>query len=108
MGRPTHASIEKTRNELAKIEASIKTTHTAFPKGTKFRYAAAIITARDYRKRVTAVGSAWTFTNPTNPSTYDPRIKTLTAELTKAHKKPLWELRRDEHEVYLGIEDVWK
>ena len=30
--RLTHASIDKTRNELANIGASAKTTHTAFPK----------------------------------------------------------------------------
>ena len=43
MGRPTHASIDNTGNELAKIEALIKTSDTAFPEGTKFGYAVTIM-----------------------------------------------------------------
>ena len=83
MGRTTPAPIEETRNELAKIESYIKTTHTAFPKGAKFGYVAAIMTAVEYRKRVYALDSAWTFTKPTKTSTYYPSIKILTAEFKK-------------------------
>ena len=86
MVRPTHSSIEKTRNELAKIGSSIKTTHTALPEGTKFGYAATIIMAGEYMKRVTTLESACTFTNTTNPATYDPIIKTSTVELKKSQK----------------------
>ena len=75
MGRLTHKSIEKTRNEMAKIISSIRTSHTAFPKITKFRYTAAIMTAREYQKRVTSLDPAWTFTNPTNSAAYDLIIK---------------------------------
>ena len=75
IGHLTHTSIEKTRNELVKIISSIRTSHTAFPKITKFRYAAAIMTAREYQKRVTSLGPDWTFTNPTNSTAYDLIIK---------------------------------
>ena len=78
MGRTTHASIEKTRNELAKIGASIKTTNTDLTEGTEFGYAVAIMTAREYQNIVTPMDSAWTFTNTTNPETYCLSIKTLT------------------------------
>ena len=32
----------------------------------------------------------------------------LTTEISKSQKEAVWELQRDEHEVYLGIKDVWK
>ena len=63
--------------------------------------------SQEYQKIVNSLDPAWTFTNPTNISAYYPSIKTLTAELPKAQKGVVWELRRDEHEFYLGIEDVW-
>ena len=79
-GRLTQISIEKTMNELAKIEASIKTMHTAFPEGTKLGYAVAIMTAAEYRKQFTLLVTIWTFTKSTNPSTYDSSIKTSTED----------------------------
>ena len=48
------------------------------------------------------------FTNTIKPSTDDPSIKTLTADITKSQKEAAWGLRWDEHEVYLGIKNVWK
>ena len=86
----------------------METTHTAFPKGMKFGYTAAIMRVRKYRKKFTSMDPAWKFTKPTNPETYDPSIKTLTAELTKAKKEAVWEPRQYEHRVYIGIEYVWK
>ena len=76
--------------ELYNIGSSIKTMQTVFPKGTKFTYAAAIIMAREYCKRVTSLQSAWTFINPTKPETYEQSIKTSTMELTKSHKEAAW------------------
>ena len=64
--------------------------------------------AREYRKRVTSLDSAWTFTKPTKKVNYDPGIKTLTTELTKSQKEAEWELQRDDNEVYLRIKEVWK
>ena len=78
MGRPTHVSIENMRNELAKIGASIKTLHTLLSKGTKFGYAAEIMTDGEYRKRVTYLDPTWVFMKPTKPSAYDQIIKNQT------------------------------
>ena len=105
---PTHVSIEKAGNKLANIGASRKTTHTLFPEGAKFGYAAVIMTAGEYRKRVTALDSTWQLTKTTKPENYEPSIKNLTYELKKSHNEALWELRRDGYEAYLAIEDVWK
>ena len=41
--RPTHASVETTRKELTKKATAIKTRYYAFPLGTQFGYAAAIM-----------------------------------------------------------------
>ena len=105
---PTRVSIEKMRNELAKIGTLIKTTHTAFPEGTKFLFSAVIMTAPEYRKRFTQLGTTWKFTKPNKPATYNPSIKTSASGVTKAQKEAPWKLRRDKHEVYLGIEDMRK
>ena len=86
MGLPTHASIEKTRNELDNNGSYIKMTHTAFPGGTKILYAVVIMTAREYWKRVATLDSAWKLMKPTNQKTYNPSIKISTVELTKAQK----------------------
>ena len=53
------------------------------------------MTAGEYRKRVTVLDSAWPFTKPTNTATYNPSIKTLTAEVKKPHKEASCKLQRD-------------
>ena len=50
--RPTHACVEKTRKELTKRAATIKTSYDAFPLGTRFGYAAAIMLTADYIEKV--------------------------------------------------------
>ena len=86
MDQPTHALIEKNREKMAKIFASVKTTHKMSPKGTKLGYAAAIMTASKYWRQVNQLETTWTFIIPTNTDTYDPNIKTLTAEVAKSEK----------------------
>ena len=66
------------------------------------------MTARGYHNRFSVLDSEWTSTKPTKPETYDPNIKTSIAEVIKEHNEALLELRQDEHEVYLAIEEVWK
>ena len=39
IGRPTHASVELTRKELAKKAANIKTRYEPFPEGTRYGFA---------------------------------------------------------------------
>ena len=50
--QPTHASVENTRKELTKMAAEIKTRYDAFPLGTRFGYAAAIMLTADYIEKV--------------------------------------------------------
>ena len=61
IGRPTHASVELTRKELAKKANTIKTRYEPFPEGTRYGIAAAIMLLVDYRKRVTTLDAVWTF-----------------------------------------------
>ena len=84
--RSTHGLIEKTRNGLANIGANTKMNHTEFPEVNKFGYAAAIIMAREYQKRVNSLESAWKFVKTTKPETYNLSIKTSTAEVKKSQK----------------------
>ena len=69
MSRQTNTSIEKLRNKLAKIGASIKKTHTESPKGKKIEYEAAIMKALEYCKQVTQLDATWAFTNPAESDT---------------------------------------
>ena len=74
MGCQNYTSIDKLSKELAKFGASVKITHTAPPKGTKFGYTATIIKVSEYQKRFTQLDATWRFTNPTESATYDPSI----------------------------------
>ena len=77
---------------MSKIGASIKIMHTSFSEGTKFVYAAEIMTAREYRKRITILESAWMIKKLYRPATYKPSIKTLTLKVTKVQRGMLWEI----------------
>ena len=50
--RPTHTSVEKTRKELTKKAAVIKTRYDAFLLGTRFGYAVTIMLTAEYKGRV--------------------------------------------------------
>ena len=64
--------------------------------------------AADYRKRVTTLDVAWTFQVPDIPFTYEPLIDGRTSDTNKVKKESNWEVHREGHEVYLGVEDVIK
>ena len=70
--RPTHTSVEKTRKELTKKAAVIKTRYGVFPLGTRFGYAAAIMLTAEYKGRVNKIEplklvDTWTFNPPEQP-----------------------------------------
>ena len=70
--RPTHASVKNTRKELTKRAAAIKTRYDAFPLGTRFGYAAAIMLTADYIEKVKnieplEIEDTWTFKAPIQP-----------------------------------------
>ena len=108
IGRPTHASVELMRKELAKKAAAFKTRYEPFPEGTRCGFAAAIILAADYRKMVSTLDVAWTFQVPEIPVTYDPLIDGRTSETNKAKRESDWEVHQEGHEVYLRVEDAMK
>ena len=60
LGRPTIKSVKQTRKEIAAEFAKAKTTHEAFPLGSRFGYAAAILPSATY---IAAHDKA----NPNNP-----------------------------------------
>ena len=106
IGRPTHASVELTREKLEKKAAAINTRYEPFQEGTRYGFAAAIILSADYRKRVTTLDFAWKFQVPDTPVTYDPIIDGRTSDTNKAKREADWEVHREGHEVYLGVEDA--
>ena len=97
IGRPTHASVELTRKELAEKAADIKTRYEPFPEGTRYDFAAAIILSEDYRKRFTTLDVAWKFLVPDIPVKYDPIIDGRTSETNKAKKEADWEVHQEGH-----------
>ena len=111
--RPTHASVETTRKELTKKAAVIKTIYDAFPLGTRFGYAAAIMLTAEYKVRVNKIeplelADTWSFKPPEQPKAYDPSIDGKTASVKVAKLEAAWETRRQDHEIYLSVEDVMK
>ena len=80
-GRPAYESVAKTRKEVAQGYAKAKTSHSAFPMGTKLGMAAAVLKTRVYiDMHNTAVATipeaeeldeAWEFEHPTRPEPYD-------------------------------------
>ena len=80
-GRPTFKSVAKTRKEVAQGYAKAKTSHSAFPMGTKFGMAVAVLKTRlyiDMHNTATAtipeakeLDEAWEFEHPTRPGPYD-------------------------------------
>ena len=108
IGRPTYASVELTRKELAKKAAVINTRYKPFPEGKRYGFAAVIMLAVDYQKRVTTLDVAWTFQLPDIPVTYDPLINGRTSETNKAKIEADWEVHQEGHELYLRVEDAMK
>ena len=108
IGRPTNASVELTRKELANKAAAIKTHYDPFLEGMRYGFAAAIMLAEDDKTRVTTLDVTWTFQVPDIAVTYDPIIDGRTSETNKAKKEADWEVHREGREVCLGLEDAMK
>ena len=106
IGRPTHASVDLMRKELAKKAAAIKTRYEPFPEGTRYGFSTVIMLSADYQKRVTTLDVAWTFQVPDIPVTYKLIIDGRTSETNKAKREADWEVHQEGHEVYLVVEDA--
>ena len=84
--RPTHVSVETTRKKLTKKADAIKKRYDAFPLGTQFGYAAAIMLTAEYKGRVDKIeplklADTWSFKPPEQPDAYDPSIDGKTASV---------------------------
>ena len=94
-GRPTTKNIAKTRGEIGAAFARAKTSHKAFPLGSKFGFAAAVLNAKKFIKLhnkaatnlldVPELPDDWTFTYPTRPSTY-PGMGGTTGDISRRRK----------------------
>ena len=83
--QPTHASVENTRKELTKRSAAIKTRYYAFPLGTCFGYAAAIMLTADNIEKLKKIDpleidDTWIFKAPIQPEPYNPEIDRVTPD----------------------------
>ena len=111
--QPTHTTIKTTWKDLTKKDAAIKTRYDAFPLGTRSGYAAAIMLTTEYTERVNKIkplelADTWTFKPPEQPEAYDPSINEKTASAKVAKLEAAWETRRQDHEIYLSVEDAMK
>ena len=111
--RPTHTSVKTTRKYLTKKAAAIKTRYDTFPLGTRFCYAAAIMLVVDHKERVNKIEplklvDIFSFKPPEQPEAYDPSINGKIASVKVAKLEAAWETRRQDHEIYLGVEDAMK
>ena len=103
----TQESVKTMRKDLEKRAAAIKTRYDAFLEGMRYEYSAATMLPGEYIYRVTGLDAAWTFIVPDLPETYNPSIISQNA-VTIAKMEAAWDTRQEEHEVYLGVEDVTK
>ena len=84
-----------------------------FPLGMRFGYAAAIILMADYKERVDKIEPlelvyTWSLKPPEQPKAYDPSTNGKTASVKFAKLETAWETRRQDHKIYLGVEDAVK
>ena len=91
--RPTIKSVKKTRKEIAAEYAKAKTTHDRFPLGTRFGFAAAIlsptayIAAHDKANPDDPLPHDWEFEYPNRPETYDPTAQGGITDATRRKKE---------------------
>ena len=115
LGRPTYNAIKQTRKELGIIYAAAKTTHEDFKLGSRFGYAAAIVTSRQFRtayNEICEVGDelddTWEFDIPERPTTTDPDIDDATTDNDRRRKVALWREHVEQYERFDAHEHVFK
>ena len=95
-GRQTTKNISKTRGEIGAAFARAKTSHKAFPLGSKFGFAAAVLNAKKFiilhSKAATNLANVedleddWIFTYPTRLLTY-PDMGGTTSNIRRRRKE---------------------
>ena len=90
-----HVSVETTQKYLTKKAATIKTRYGAFPLGTRFGCAAAIMMTSDYKERVDKIEpleleDTWSFKPTEQPKVYDPSIDGKRASVKVDNLEEAW------------------
>ena len=115
LGRPTRKACKQTRKELGIIYAAAKTTSADFPLGSRFGYAAAILTSKQYiniYNQVCEVGDEfeddWEFEIPVRPATTDPDIDDNTGDADRRRMVAEWKEYVAQWERFDAYEHVFK
>ena len=97
VGRPTLKSVKLTRREIAKVYASTKTTHPDFLLGSRFGFAAAILTPKQFINAYNQVceegdelGDEWEFLIPQQPEASDPELENAEDEAEERRMTARW------------------
>ena len=97
LGRPTRQTVKQARCEIGIIYAAAKTTHTDFLLGSRYGYAIAILTSKQFinaYNRMCGVGDEledkWEFEIPVRPTTTDPSITGTTSDADRCKKVAEW------------------
>ena len=115
LGRPTRQAVKHTRREIGIIYAAAKTTHTDFLLGSRYGYAIAILTSKQFinaYNRVCGVGDEledeWEFEIPVRPTTTDPSIDDDTSDADRRRKVAEWSEQIAQWERFDAYEHVFK
>ena len=111
--RLLRCSLNKRIQKLTKRAAVIKTRYDAFPLGTRFGYATAIMLMANYIKKVKKIDpleieDTRTFKSPIQPEPHNPEIDRVTPDKDIPKMEAVWTTKRKYHEIYLRVEDAMK
>ena len=93
LGRPTIKSVKLTRKEIGAEYAKAKTTHEDFPLGTRFGFAAAVlstdayIAAHNKANPYEELDPAWEFEHPSRLPSYDATAVGNVTDATRRKKE---------------------
>ena len=117
VGRPTRRNVNTSRNEIAAGYARATTTHSSFPLGSRFGFAAAVIKAPKYISLhnaaaaniagVADLAAGWTFVHPTRPKLY-PTVAANASDNTRRKKEMEQKELVGEWDTFDGYEEAHK
>ena len=115
LGRPTFKNVALTRKEIAAVYARTKTGHDAFPLGSRFGFAAAVMKTAKYRRLHNAHCAAgddldddWEFEHPERPSAYDSSILSTASDFVKRKKETQHREKIEQFDTFDGHEAYFK
>ena len=114
LGRPTIKSVKLTRKEIGAEYAKAKTTHNDFPLGTRFGFAAAVlstdlyIAAHNKTNPDEELDPAWEFEHPSRLASYDATAVGNVTDATRRKKEAERNEVNHEWERFDAYETVFK